>query len=79
VTYRWSVETTDQFDHEFKKLDRPVQRRVLHGNRSDRSADLPSQSRRPNDHWGTTTGVPAPSVGVRKGSGYGMAMGGGER
>ncbi len=26
---RWSVETTDQFDREFKKLDRAVQRRVL--------------------------------------------------
>jgi len=29
VTARWSVETTDQFDREFKKLDRAVQRRVL--------------------------------------------------
>jgi len=29
VTARWSVETTDQFDQEFKKLDRTVQRRVL--------------------------------------------------
>jgi len=28
VTARWSVETTDQFDREFKKLDRAVQRRV---------------------------------------------------
>ncbi|MGI8521775.1 MAG: type II toxin-antitoxin system RelE family toxin [Nocardioides sp.] len=25
----WSVETTDQFDREFKRLDRAVQRRVL--------------------------------------------------
>ncbi len=29
MTARWSVETTDQFDREFKKLDRAVQRRVL--------------------------------------------------
>lgn len=29
MTPRWNVETTDQFDREFKKLDRPVQRRVL--------------------------------------------------
>lgn len=29
MTIRWSVETTDQFDREFKKLDRAVQRRVL--------------------------------------------------
>ncbi len=29
MTARWSVETTDQFDQEFKKLDRAVQRRVL--------------------------------------------------
>jgi mRNA interferase RelE/StbE len=29
VTSRWSVETTDQFDREFNKLDRAVQRRVL--------------------------------------------------
>jgi len=29
VTARWHVETTDEFDREFKKLDRAVQRRVL--------------------------------------------------
>lgn len=29
MTARWSVETTDQFDREFKKLDRALQRRVV--------------------------------------------------
>lgn len=29
TTHRWSVETTDQFDREFKKLDRAVQRRLM--------------------------------------------------
>lgn len=29
MTSRWSVDTTDQFDREFRKLDRAVQRRVL--------------------------------------------------
>ncbi len=29
MTSRWSVETTDQFDREFRKLDRAVQHRVL--------------------------------------------------
>jgi len=29
VTTRWSLETTDQFDREFRKLDRAVQRRIL--------------------------------------------------
>lgn len=29
MTSRWSVETTGQFDREFEKLDRAVQRRVL--------------------------------------------------
>lgn len=29
MTFRWSIETTEQFDREFKKLDRAVQRRVL--------------------------------------------------
>ena len=29
MTSRWSLETTDQFDREFKTLDRAVQRRVL--------------------------------------------------
>jgi mRNA interferase RelE/StbE len=29
VTSRWSVETTDQFDRDYKNLDRAVQRRVL--------------------------------------------------
>lgn len=29
MTARWSVRTTDQFDRDFKKLDRAVQRRVL--------------------------------------------------
>jgi mRNA interferase RelE/StbE len=29
VTSRWSVETTDQFDRDYKKLDRAVQRRVM--------------------------------------------------
>ncbi len=29
MTSKWRVETTDQFDREFKKLDHSVQRRVL--------------------------------------------------
>lgn len=29
MTARWSVETTEQFDREFGKLDRAVQRRVV--------------------------------------------------
>lgn len=29
MTARWKVETTDQFDREFRKLDRAIQRRVL--------------------------------------------------
>jgi mRNA interferase RelE/StbE len=29
VTSGWTVETTEQFDREFKKLDRAMQRRVL--------------------------------------------------
>jgi len=29
VTSRWSVETTDQFDRDYKKIDRAVQRRVI--------------------------------------------------
>lgn len=29
MTPRWGVETTDQFDREFKQLDRAIQRRVL--------------------------------------------------
>ena len=29
MTDRWSVETTEQFDREFTKLDRALQRRVL--------------------------------------------------
>lgn len=29
MTSRWSVETTDQFDREFRKLDRAAQRRVF--------------------------------------------------
>lgn len=29
MTGSWNIETTDQFDHEFKKLDRTVQRRIL--------------------------------------------------
>ncbi|TFB85578.1 type II toxin-antitoxin system RelE/ParE family toxin [Cryobacterium algoricola] len=29
MTARWHVETTEQFDRQFKKLDRAVQRRVL--------------------------------------------------
>ena len=29
MTSRWSVETTDQFDRDYKKLDRAVQRRVM--------------------------------------------------
>ncbi|MDY7542674.1 MULTISPECIES: type II toxin-antitoxin system RelE/ParE family toxin [unclassified Cryobacterium] len=29
MTSRWRVETTEQFDRQFKKLDRAVQRRVL--------------------------------------------------
>jgi mRNA interferase RelE/StbE len=28
-TTRWSLETTDQFDREFKKFDRAAQRRLL--------------------------------------------------
>jgi mRNA interferase RelE/StbE len=29
VTPRWQVETTEQFDRDFKKLDRAIQRRVM--------------------------------------------------
>lgn len=29
MTDRWSVETTEQFDRQYKKLDRAVQRRVI--------------------------------------------------
>lgn len=29
MTLRWSIETTAEFDREFKKLDRAVPRRVL--------------------------------------------------
>ncbi len=29
MTSRWSVETTDQFDRDYKKLDRAVQLRVM--------------------------------------------------
>jgi len=29
VTSRWSVATTDQFDRDYKKIDRAVQRRVM--------------------------------------------------
>lgn len=29
MTPRWRIETTEQFDREFKKLDRAAQRRVL--------------------------------------------------
>lgn len=29
MTARWRVETTDQFDREFRKLDKDVQRRVV--------------------------------------------------
>ncbi|WP_125609763.1 type II toxin-antitoxin system RelE family toxin [Specibacter cremeus] len=28
MTPRWHVETTEQFDRDFRKLDRPVQRRI---------------------------------------------------
>jgi len=43
VTSRWSVETTDQFDREFKKLDRDVQRRVLAYLHDVESLDDPRQ------------------------------------
>lgn len=29
MTSRWRIDTTDQFDREFKKLNRSVQRRIL--------------------------------------------------
>ena len=29
MTPRWQVETTEQFDRDFKKLDRAIQRRVM--------------------------------------------------
>ena len=29
MTPRWRVETTEQFDRDFKKLDRAIQRRVM--------------------------------------------------
>jgi mRNA interferase RelE/StbE len=29
VTPRWRVETTEQFDRDFKKLDRAIQQRVM--------------------------------------------------
>ncbi|MDQ3325581.1 MAG: type II toxin-antitoxin system RelE/ParE family toxin [Actinomycetota bacterium] len=43
MTSRWSVETTDQFDREFKKLDRDVQRRVLAYLHDVESLDAPRQ------------------------------------
>ena len=43
MTSKWKVETTDQFDQEFKKLDRSVQRRVLTYLRDVEGLDDPRQ------------------------------------
>jgi mRNA interferase RelE/StbE len=43
VTSKWRVETTDQFDREFKKLDRSMQRRVLAYLRDVEGLDDPRQ------------------------------------
>ncbi len=43
MTSKWKVETTDQFDREFKKLDRSVQRRVLTYLRDVEGLDDPRQ------------------------------------
>lgn len=43
MTSGWSIETTDQFDRDFKKLDRAVQRRVLAYLRDVESLDDPRQ------------------------------------
>lgn len=43
MTSPWSVETTDQFDREFKKFDRAVQRRVLAYLHEVESLDDPRQ------------------------------------
>ena len=43
MTSRWSVKTTDQFEREFKKLDRAVQRRVLAYLHDFESLDDPRQ------------------------------------
>lgn len=43
MTTRWSVETTEQFDREFGKLDRAVQRRVLAYLRDVEGLDDPRQ------------------------------------
>jgi mRNA interferase RelE/StbE len=46
VTSKWRVETTDQFDREFKKLDRSMQRRVLAYLRDVEGLDDPRQRRK---------------------------------
>lgn len=43
MTARWSVETTEQFDREFGKLDRAVQRRVVAYLRDVQRLDDPRQ------------------------------------
>lgn len=43
MSSRWSLETTDQFDRDFKGLDRAVQRRVLAYLRDIESLDDPRQ------------------------------------
>ena len=43
MTSKWKVETTDQFDREFKKLDHSVQRRVLTFLRDVEGLDDPRQ------------------------------------
>lgn len=43
MTSRWSVETTGQFDREFKKLDRAMQPRVLAYLHDVESLDDPRQ------------------------------------
>lgn len=43
MSSRWSLETTDQFDRDFKGLDRAVQRRVLAYLRDIEGLDDPRQ------------------------------------
>ncbi|MDN5768995.1 MAG: type II toxin-antitoxin system RelE/ParE family toxin [Humibacillus sp.] len=43
MTSAWRVETTDQFDREFKKLDRAVQQRLLAYLHDVESLDEPRQ------------------------------------
>lgn len=55
MTSGWRVETTEQFDREFKKFDRTVQRRVLAYPQEVEGLDDPRQRGK---------GLPANHVGV---------------